>query len=81
MNNTQQGILAPVPGQARYMIFSLRSDTDPRHSLKQLADIVDDNVRPVSNNHGFENFEPDPVCAQVRFIHGPFDLVDEIGLA
>ena len=41
MNNTQQGILAPVPGQARYMIFSLRSDTDPRHSLKQLADIVD----------------------------------------
>ena len=41
MNNTQQGILAPVPGQARYMVFSLRPDTQPRQSLKHLADIVD----------------------------------------
>ena len=41
MNNTQQGILAPVPGQARYLVFSLRPDTEPRQSLKQLIDVVD----------------------------------------
>ena len=41
MSNFQQGILADVPGHARYLHFSLVSDCDPRESLKALLKIVD----------------------------------------
>ncbi len=41
--NNQQGITAPPPRQARYMIFSLRPDTQPKQSLQDLASVVDGN--------------------------------------
>ncbi|NKB39251.1 MAG: Dyp-type peroxidase [Gammaproteobacteria bacterium] len=39
--NHQQGITEPAPRLARYMILSLRPDTEPRQSLKDLAGVVD----------------------------------------
>ena len=37
MGNSQAGILLPPPALARYMVFSLRPDTDPRELLQELA--------------------------------------------
>ena len=41
MGNVQPGILLPPPALARYMIFSLRPDTQPIQPLKELAASVD----------------------------------------
>ena len=41
MNNFQSGILADVPGHARYMHFSLVPDCDPREALKNLKNTID----------------------------------------
>ncbi len=41
MENIQAGILAPVPGLARYLMLSLKPDTDPMNALKQLGGMVD----------------------------------------
>jgi len=41
MKNIQAGMLAPVPGLARYLTFSLKPDTDPAGALKQLSGVVD----------------------------------------
>lgn len=41
MSNFQPGILAPPPGHARYMHFSLAADTDPREALKNLSKLAD----------------------------------------
>ena len=40
-DNYQKGISEAAPRLARYMIFSLRADTEPRQSLKDLASAVD----------------------------------------
>lgn len=37
MNNTQPGILETVPPLARYLVFSLKPDSDPKASLTRLA--------------------------------------------
>ncbi len=37
MNNTQSGILAPVPKLARYLKFSLKAGVKPRAALRELA--------------------------------------------
>ncbi|MGD8591846.1 MAG: Dyp-type peroxidase [Gammaproteobacteria bacterium] len=41
MNNFQPGILAPVPKHARYLVFALESDADPRSALQALSEITD----------------------------------------
>jgi putative iron-dependent peroxidase len=41
MNNFQPGILAPVPKHARYLVFALESDADPRSALQALSEIAD----------------------------------------
>jgi putative iron-dependent peroxidase len=41
MTNAQPGVLAPIPGLARYLTFSQEPDTDPREALAALAGIVD----------------------------------------
>ncbi len=40
MNKVQAGILLPPPRLARYMMFSLRPDSDPRQPLQELAGTV-----------------------------------------
>lgn len=40
MSNIQPGILLPPPALARYLVFSLRPDTDPRECLLDLAESV-----------------------------------------
>jgi hypothetical protein len=37
----QQGVLAPVPAQARYLTFMLNAGADPRRTLNALAAIAD----------------------------------------
>ncbi len=37
MSNIQPGILLPPPALARYLVFSLRADSDPRQPLQELA--------------------------------------------
>ncbi len=41
MRTFQPGILAPVPKHARYLVFSLEPDADPRSALKALSDVMD----------------------------------------
>ena len=41
MNNSQPGILADVPAQARYLIFSMRPGIMPNKALAQLSELVD----------------------------------------
>jgi deferrochelatase/peroxidase EfeB len=41
MNNTQPGILAPVPRLARYLIFSLKPDSEPKKALTDLRELAD----------------------------------------
>jgi putative iron-dependent peroxidase len=41
MNNSQPGILAPVPRLARYLTFSIRPGTDPGTLLGELPGLVD----------------------------------------
>lgn len=41
MNTVQRGILLPIPKHARYLVFSLVNDAEPRSSLQLLANIVD----------------------------------------
>ena len=41
MSNYQSGILAPVPKHARYLVFSLEPDSEPRSALKALCDVID----------------------------------------
>lgn len=41
MNSSQPGILAPVPGHARYLSFALMPGEDPRGPLSQLAAMAD----------------------------------------
>ena len=41
MNHAQPGILAAVPRAARYLVFCLRPDADPRPALARLAAVVD----------------------------------------
>jgi putative iron-dependent peroxidase len=41
MNNTQPGILAPVPRLARYLTFSLKPDSDPKKALMDLRELAD----------------------------------------
>ncbi|KPJ90275.1 MAG: peroxidase [Gammaproteobacteria bacterium SG8_11] len=41
MSNFQPGILAPVPKHARYLVFSLEPNSDPRSALKALGEIVE----------------------------------------
>ncbi len=41
MSPTQPGILAPVPLVARYLIFGLRPDSQPREGLHKLARLCD----------------------------------------
>ena len=41
MISTQPGILAPVPRLARYLEFSLLPDSDPRESIRRLAELAD----------------------------------------
>jgi len=45
MTNSQPGILAPVPADARYLTFSLLPDSDPIEALEALAELaVDDSI-------------------------------------
>ena len=37
-NNVQTGILLPPPALARYLLFSLRPDSDPKEVLQDLVD-------------------------------------------
>lgn len=39
--NVQKGVLAPAPGQARYLTFSLKAGTQPRRALQALAKLAD----------------------------------------
>jgi putative iron-dependent peroxidase len=41
VTNMQPGILAPAPKLARYLTFSLKAGTQPKKTLRQLADIAD----------------------------------------
>lgn len=41
MNQTQPGILHPVPLQGRYLSFALVPGADPRPSLAVLRDLAD----------------------------------------
>lgn len=41
MSSVQIGILAPVPRLARYLVFSLRSGSEPQHVLLSLCTIAD----------------------------------------
>jgi len=41
MTAAQPGILAPVPRVARYLVFTLLPDADPRDSLRELASVAD----------------------------------------
>jgi putative iron-dependent peroxidase len=42
-NNSQAGILAPLPSQARYLTFALADASQAREALQRLRDIADDN--------------------------------------
>lgn len=41
MSNIQPGILAPVPGVARYMFFALEPGSDPSQALRSLRELAD----------------------------------------
>jgi putative iron-dependent peroxidase len=41
MKNTQPGILTSVPRLARYLIFSLKLDSDPKKALTELRQVTD----------------------------------------
>jgi putative iron-dependent peroxidase len=41
VTHMQPGILAPAPKLARYLTFSLKAGTQPKKTLRQLADIAD----------------------------------------
>ena len=41
MKNTQPGILTSVPRLARYLILSLRLDSDPKKALTDLRQVAD----------------------------------------
>jgi len=41
MKNTQPGILTSVPRLARYLIFSLKLDSDPKKALTDLRQVAD----------------------------------------
>ncbi len=47
MSNVQSGILLSPPRLARYMLFSLRSDNDPREALQELAETTNGEDRVV----------------------------------
>lgn len=44
MQNTQPGILASVPRLARYLMFSLKPDSDPKEALTDLREVADGNT-------------------------------------
>jgi putative iron-dependent peroxidase len=41
MKNTQPGILASVPRLARYLVFSLKPDSDPKEAVTDLREVAD----------------------------------------
>jgi putative iron-dependent peroxidase len=41
MDNSQAGILQPIPKQARHLLFSLAPDLDPRAALRELTTFAD----------------------------------------
>ncbi|MFQ5458711.1 MAG: Dyp-type peroxidase [Myxococcota bacterium] len=41
MRNVQSGIPGPVPGLARYLVFSLASESEPRGALRAFRDLAD----------------------------------------
>lgn len=51
MTEAQPGILAPVPGHARYISFSQLPDTDPRAALTALVEIVDGEATVMGIGH------------------------------
>jgi putative iron-dependent peroxidase len=56
MSNIQSGILAPVPAFARYMVFSLRPDSEPRPVLGQLAGLADGDETVVGVGHSLVEY-------------------------